>query len=160
MHKCDWAHFPRDQDPSQLTRNVVTVFDEVADQIDSFCLGLDNNQVLERVAPGLKRLGFTPEVWVRCGPKNFRLDAWHEEARVVLEVEAGQAVENNKLYKHLFKACAMDAADGLIIAVRNVYNRRRNFEEVRKLLEALYTCGNFASGKLVLPLKEVVVIGY
>lgn len=119
---------------------------------------------------GLERLGFTVErgkvkedridVPVLYGlngrvEKAFQADAWHKADRVVLEVEAGRGVVNNQFLKDLFQACMMDDVDGLIIAVRKVYQRGRDFEVVHRFIDTLH-----ASGRLVLPLKHVVVLGY
>jgi hypothetical protein len=113
MQSCQWAQFPRNQRPSQLTCDVVAVFEDVADRIDSEKEesriapggpGLSSNEVLALIAPGLEKLGFTVErgkvkedridVPVLYGlngriEKAFQADAWHKEQRVVLEVEAG-----------------------------------------------------------------------
>ena len=178
MPSCLWAQFPRNERPSQLTRDVVEAFELVSEQIDSEkeesrispgARELSSNEVLALIAPGLERLGFTVErgkvkedridVPVLYGlngrvEKAFQADAWHKERRVVLEVEAGRGVVlNNQFLKDLFQACMMDDVDGLIIAVRKVYQRGRDFDTVHKFLDTLY-----ASGRLVLPLKHV--IGY
>jgi len=179
MSSCLWAQFPRNERPSQLTRDVVGVFEQASSQIDSEkeelrispgARGLSSNEVLALIAPGLEDLGFTVErgkvkedridVPVLYGlngrvEKSFQADAWHKEHRVVLEVEAGRGVVNNQFLKDLFQASMMDDVDGLIIAVRKVYQRGRDFETVHRFLETLY-----ASGRLVLPLKHVALIGY
>jgi hypothetical protein len=106
---CTWAQYPKNSRPSQLTRDVVASFNEVADQIDTEQeearigpdeRGLSSNQILELVAPALKGLGFTIEssedkidVPVLYGingrvEKAFRADGWHRAERVVIEVEA------------------------------------------------------------------------
>jgi hypothetical protein len=179
MSRCLWAQFPRNERPSHLTRDVVEVFEGAADQIDSEKeesriepggRGLSSNEVLALIAPGLERLGFTVErgkvkedridVPVLYGlngrvEKAFQADAWHKEQRVVLEVEAGRGVVNNQFLKDLFQACMMDDVDGLIIAVRKVYQRNRDFDTVHRFIDTLY-----ASGRLALPLKRIAIIGY
>jgi hypothetical protein len=49
----------------------------------------------------------------------------------------------------------MDDVDGLIIAVRKVYQRGRDFETVHRFLDTLY-----ASSRLALPLEHIAVTGY
>jgi hypothetical protein len=80
MTSCLWAQFPRNVRPSQLTRDVVEVFEGAADQIDSEKeesrispggRGLSSNEVLAVIAPGLERLGFTVE---RGKVKEDRID--------------------------------------------------------------------------------------
>lgn len=173
---CIWAQYPKNSRPSQLTRDVVASFNDLADQISSEHeearigpdeRGLSSNQILELVAPALQRLGFTIEssedridVPVLYGingsvEKSFRADGWHRAERVVIEVEAGRAVTNYQFLKDIFQACMMDEVDGLIIAVRKVYRRSSDFNAVCKFMDTMY-----ASGRLRLPLKFIVVIGY
>lgn len=45
---------------------------------------------------------------------------------IVIEVEAGRAVDNNQFLKDLFQACMMDGISFLVIAVRNYYRVKAN----------------------------------
>lgn len=49
----------------------------------------------------------------------------------------------------------MQDVDYLAIAVRNVYRGNKDFETVLKFFDTLY-----ASNRLTLPLKGILVIGY
>lgn len=66
---------------------------------------------------------------------------------------------NNQFLKDLFQACMMDDVDYLAIAVRNVYEaagaNNRDFERVVNFFETMY-----ASNRMKLPLKGILVIGY
>lgn len=62
---------------------------------------------------------------------------------------------NNHFLNDLFQACMMQDVDYLVIAVRNIYNKSSDFDKVCKFFDALY-----ASDRLVLPLKGILVIGY
>ena len=73
----------------------------------------------------------------------------------VLEVEAGRAVDNNQYLKDIFQACMMHDIFHLAIAVRNTYRNSDDFGHVETALETLYT-----SGRLQLPLKGILLIGY
>ena len=73
----------------------------------------------------------------------------------MLEVEAGRAVVNNQFLKDLFQACMMHDVSHLAIAVRNVYRSSNDFERLMKFFDTLY-----ASNRLQLPLKGILVIGY
>jgi len=53
--------------------------------------------------------------------KKFFADAYHEDGKFVLEVEAGQGVVNYKFLKDLFQACVMPDVEYLAIAVRLDY---------------------------------------
>jgi hypothetical protein len=90
--------------------------------------------------------------------KQFYADGYHKDSRVVLEVEAAAAVANNRFLKDLFEACVMDDVDYCIIAVKNINltsKGSKDFDTVVKFIDTIY-----ASQKLVLPLKGVMIIGY
>lgn len=138
--------------------------------------GKSSNQVLAEIAPSLASLGYRVEsgkkksdlipVPVLFGlngriEKSFDADAYHPIHKVVLEVEAGRAVVNNQFLKDLFQACMMTNVEYLAIAVRKIYTSGKNstqskdFERVCTFLDTLY-----ASGRLTLPLKGVLILGY
>jgi hypothetical protein len=73
----------------------------------------------------------------------------------VLEVEAGRAVTNYQFLKDLFQATVMVDVNYLAIAVRKVYKRARNFDTAHSFVDTFY-----ASERLKLPLKGVLLIGY
>lgn len=87
--------------------------------------------------------------------KAFDADAWRRERKMVMEVEAGRGYTNNQFLKDLFQACMMHDVDYCGIAVRNLYIESKDFESVVTFLETLY-----ASSRLQLPLKGVLIIGY
>ena len=165
-----WQHFPRSRRPNELALQVVTAFASVADEIDSKSHQLESNQVLLRVAAGLRAVGFTVEAGKKKADKisvpvlfgvngrfekSFDADAHHRDGRFVVEVEAGRAVANNQFLKDLFQACMMDEIEYLALAVRNVYSSSNDFDRVCVFFETLY-----ASRRLDLPLKGILVIGY
>lgn len=71
------------------------------------------------------------------------------------EVEAGRAVDNNPFLKDIFQACMMHDILHLAIAVRNTYRNSDDFAKVESFLETLYV-----SGRLQLPLRGILLIGY
>ena len=87
--------------------------------------------------------------------KAFEADAYHDAEKFVLEVEAGRAVTNYQFLKDLFQACMMQDVDYLAIAVRNKYRTSKDFEKVFTFFDTLYK-----SGRLPLPLKGILIIGY
>jgi hypothetical protein len=165
-----WMFFPRSTRCPELGLAVVSVFEAATHSIDSETKGLTSDQVLARVGPHLSQLGFrvetgktaaqkvaAPVLFGRNGSldKSFEADAFHEEAGVVVEVEAGRGVVNNQLLKDLFQACMMHGVRHLAIAVRNTYRGGRDYERVIVFFETLY-----ASDRLQLPLDGILVIGY
>jgi hypothetical protein len=165
-----WDYFPRsDRAPSHLTE-IVSVFARHLPRIASASYELTSNEVLAVVRQDLQSLGFrveegrrnadgirVPVLFGRNGSvvKAFRADAFDETSGTVLEVEAGRGFTNYQFLKDLFQACAMHGVDYLGIVLRNVYRRHRDFDAVTDFFDTLY-----ASRRLVLPLKGVLLIGY
>ena len=87
--------------------------------------------------------------------KSFEVDAYHEESKTVIEIEAGRALTNYQFLKNFFEACVMFTVEYLILAIRRIYRNRRDFEKIVTFFETL-----FASGKMSIPLKGILVIGY
>ena len=166
----DWQFYPRSMPVPQHLRDVVAVFDAATITIGSASRNLSSNQVLGEIADSLAAQGFTVEtgttrdkkVWVpvlfgRRGQaeKSFAVDAYSRETQTVIEVEAGRAFANNQFLKDLFESCVMPDVDYLVIAVRSDYRRSKDFERVCTFIDSLY-----ASDRLRLPLKGLMVIGY
>jgi hypothetical protein len=165
-----WMFFPRSTCATPLARSVVAAFDAVAEQIDSATHDLPSNEVLALAAPHLVNAGFTVEVGKRAEQKinvpvlfglngrlekSFDADAHHQAGGFVVEVEAGRGVVNNQFLKDLFQSCMMHDVFYLAIAVRNLYKGRQDFDVVCRFLNTLY-----ASQRLQLPLRGILVVGY
>jgi hypothetical protein len=157
-----------------MCAQIVEVFQKHEQDITSEKHGLDSNKVLSKIASDLAKLGFSVEsgkkkdekisVPVLFGvngqiEKSFQVDAWHKTHHFVLEVEAGRATVNHQFLKDLFEACMMQNVDYFCVAVRNIYMagnlKNRDFERVVTFFETLY-----ASRRLGLPLKGILVVGY
>jgi hypothetical protein len=165
-----WMFFPKSTRATALAQRVVAAFQSVAEEIDSATHDLSSNLVLSVIAPGLAAAGFTVELGKRtmdkiCVPvlfglngkleKSFDADAYHESEGFVVEVEAGRGVVNNQFLKDLFQACMMHDVHYLAIAIRNVYRGRPDFEIVCRFFNTLY-----ASQRLQLPLRGILIVGY
>jgi hypothetical protein len=163
-------HFPKSLAATPLALQVVKAFSGVAEAVDSATHQLKSNEVLGRVAPALRECGFvveannTPDGKVSvpvlfglngCAEKTFDADAYHEGDGFVVEVEAGRGVLNNQFLKDLFQACMMHDVHYLAIALRNQYRTSKDFEKVCRFFDTLY-----ASQRVQLPLRGVLVIGY
>ncbi|MSQ24795.1 MAG: hypothetical protein EXR49_00720 [Dehalococcoidia bacterium] len=170
----NWMFFPKSDQPPTLCRKVVSVFEKHETSIGSGKHTLSSNQVLSEIAGDLEALGFAvesgkkrtekvsvPVLFGKNGKidKLFEVDAWHREERVVVEVEAGRAVVNNQFLKDLFEACMMQGVDVFCVAVRNTYvtagKSHPDFDRVIAFFETLY-----ASRRLQLPLRGILVLGY
>lgn len=162
--------FPKSLQISSDLLSVVDIFKLNEIKISSKTNKLHSNEVLAIVCNDLQNIGFKiesgkksadkiniPVLFGRNGAleKSFDADGVNLTTRTVIEVEAGRAVTNYQFLKDLFQACMMQEIDTLIIVVRNVYNNNRDFETVVTFLDTL-----FVSGRLTLPLKKILVIGY
>tara|TARA_X000000950_G_C13514113_1_gene496895 strand:- start:24 stop:494 length:471 start_codon:yes stop_codon:yes gene_type:complete len=155
-------------------QNVVSIFENNSIEIDSEKHTYDSNGVLEIVRSDLEKNGYQVEtskkkegkihVPVLFGmngklDKYFEADGLNAEYKTVIEVEAGRGYANNQFLKDLFQASVMHNIDYLIIAVRNIYKTRssksKDFEKIMSFIDTLY-----ASERLVLPLKGILILGY
>ena len=154
----------------ETLKRVIQCFDLHIHEIDSQAHTLKSNEVLRIVSPELKKIGFQVEeskasedknkVPVLFGlnnriDKSFDADAVSNDGRIVIEVEAGRAYYNNQFLKDVFQACMMYGVDYLIVAVRNDYCGHSDFDSIFNFFETLYI-----NGRLQLPLKGIVLIGY
>lgn len=162
--------FPRSVGITELIQRVIKCFERVYDEIKSPENELNSDKVLQILRPHLENIEFIVEKGKSKGKKihvpvlfgennsidqSFNADGISNDGRIVLEVEAGRAVANYAFLKDIFQACMMHDVEFLILAVRNDYRDSDDFEKVYTFLETLYI-----SGRLVLPLKGITLIGY
>lgn len=162
--------FPRSNGVSAEVEAIVKCFEAGSDNISSDNCNLTSNEVLNILKPYLENIGFKCEtgkskenkiiVPVLFGynnvvDKSFNADAISHDGKIVIEIEAGRATENNQFLKDIFQACMMFHVEYLVIAVRNIYRGHKDFEIVYTFLETLYI-----SNRLQLPLKGILLIGY
>ena len=162
--------FPRSVSITKEIQNIIDCFVAEYEKIDSSKNNFKSDEVLKIISPQLIKLNFSVEtgksienkinVPVLFGinnhiDKSFNADALSDDGRIVIEVEAGRATENNQFLKDLFQACMMFNVEYLVIAVRNVYRNHNDFEIIYTFLETLYI-----SNRIRLPLKGVLLIGY
>lgn len=166
----NWQFFPKSKIIPEHLKLVLSVFEENEELISSSDFNNSSNEVLECLRNSLEKINFKIEkskksndkikVPVLFGPngkleKYFDADGFNEINKTVIEVEAGRAVTNYQFLKDLFQACMMYEVDYLIIAVRKDYRGNPDFQNVITFFDTLY-----ASGRLILPLKGILIIGY
>jgi hypothetical protein len=166
----NWQFFPKSKIIPSHLYEVVSVFENRENLISSEQHNYGSNEVLEKLRRDLEILNFTIEkskknkdkikVPVLFGPngkleKYFDADGYNIETKSVIEIEAGRAVTNYQFLKDLFQACMMYEVDFLIIALRKSYRSNPDFQNVITFFETLYS-----SGRLMLPLKGILIIGY
>jgi hypothetical protein len=162
--------FPRSFGITDEIRAVVSCFEKNYEKIKSPDKNLSSDGVLKVLAEDLKLLNFRVEgskasidkikVPVLFSINNkidkfFDADAVSQDGKIVIEVEAGRGYRNNQFLKDIFQACMMPNVEYLVIAVRNHYYNSDDFKSIFQFLETLYI-----SGRLQLPLKGIVLIGY
>jgi len=162
--------FPRSQGITKEIQAVISCFELEYSKIKSPDFDLSSNAVLEVVRPHLEKIHFTCEtgkskekkisVPVLFGYDNkidkaFNADAVSADGKIVIEIEAGRATENNQFLKDTFQACMMFEVEYLVIVVRNVYRKHKDFDIIHTFLETLYI-----SNRLHLPLRGILLIGY
>ncbi|MEA2004021.1 MAG: hypothetical protein U9O53_03605 [archaeon] len=165
-----WQYYPKSDYPQKILLDVIEVFKKNEKPIDSGKKQLVSNELLSKIRNDLKKIGFVVEegkkkeekikIPVLFGEngtleKSFETDAYHQKSGTVIEVEAGKAVTNYQFLRDLFQACMMKDTYYLIIAVRNVYHKNPDFQKVNTFFSTLY-----ASQRLTLPLKGILIIGY
>jgi len=166
----NWQFYPKSKILPEHLKDVVGVFELHESLISSDNHLHGSNEVLENIRIGLEKLNFKVEkskksndkiqVPVLFGPngkleKYFDADGYNETSKTVIEVEAGRAVTNYQFLKDLFQACMMYEVDYLVIALRKDYRGNPDFQNVITFFDTLY-----ASGRLQLPLKGILIIGY
>jgi len=170
MKRINWQYFPKSTEIPSHLREVVFVFEKCDKDIDSSKHQFSSNEILEKVRPELEDIGYqvekskkqvdrikVPVLFGKNGvlEKYFDADGFNSKTKTVIEVEAGRGVTNYQFLKDLFQACMMHNVDYLIIAIRNVYAKRKDFEVVITFFDTLY-----ASNRIELPLKGILIIGY
>lgn len=170
MIDIQWQFFPKSKIIPNHLKDVVEVFENNSNEINSDLFTYSSNEVLEKVALSLEKINYKVEkskksndkikIPVLFGPngrleKYFDADGYNEMTKTVIEIEAGRAVTNYQFLKDLFQACMMHEVNFLIIAVRKTYSKNQDFKTVITFFETLY-----ASGRLSLPLEGVLIIGY
>ena len=165
-----WQFYPKSDALPDHLEQVVEAFRRHESEITSTKHDLPSNSVLRAIHATLQTAGFTvetskrtqerikvPVLFGRNGSleKYFDADGVNASTKTVLEVEAGRGVVNNDFLKHLFQACMMHDVEYFVVAVRLIYRKRGDFEVVYRFFDTLY-----ASRRLELPLRGILVVGY
>lgn len=144
-----YQFFSKDKDVTQELMDIIKIFVKHSDEFNSYNKELCSNEVLNCVSNDLKQLGYKIKE-TRNGP-----DAINKQHKIIIEVEAGRALTNNQFLRNLIETCLIDNVEYLILAVRNIYKKQHDYDKIVEFLGRLY-----ASSKLILPLKGVLVLGY
>lgn len=165
-----YQFFPRSIAVTQNISAIIQCFQRNFEKINSDNNNYSSNEVLEILRADLSDTNFTVEtgkkdedkikVPVLFGlnnkiDKSFNADALSADGKIVIEVEAGRAVDNNQFLKDIFQASMMFGVEYLVIAVRNDYRGGDDFQKIYTFLETMYI-----SSRITLPLNGILLIGY
>lgn len=166
----NWQFYPKRKEIPTHLKNVVDIFILKESLISSDLFTLSSNQVLQIVSDKLLDLNYQVEISKKSEDKiqvpvlfglngklekYFEADAFNENLKTVIEVEAGRAVTNYQFLKDLFQACMMHNVDYLVIAIRKTYRSNKDFQSVLTFFDTLH-----ATDRLILPFKGILIIGY
>lgn len=170
-----WKFYPSRSPAPDWVAGVVSAFTAAALQIDSRSNhGVTSDAALQILRPALVGLGFEieaskakvdriarPVLFGEAGRPlvSYEVDGFHPDHRVVLEVEAGRGAANNADYRDLIRSSLMVDADYLVLAMMLEYvtggTTMRSYAQTRDRIDAIY-----ASERLKLPLKGILLVGY
>lgn len=167
----NWIYYPLSDKPTNLAKQVVTVFEKHVVEIESTThVGLTSNDVLKKVAKSLAKIGFSVETGKKVSEKirvpvlfgekgkpkkSFEADGYNSGEGFIVEIEAGRGFTNYHFLKDIFEACMMHDVNYLAIAIRNDYRGNNDYDKVVRFIDTLY-----ASSRIKLPLRGLLVIGY
>ena len=178
MNDIRFQFYPKNKKlPKHLETLILEGFKKNHDKISSDKNTLHSDEVLTCVRPSFVKLGYKvesgktekqkipmPVLFGENGKieKKFFPDAFSEEHKTVIEVEAGQAVENHRFLKDFFECCIMVDVEYCVIAARSKYSfgkktvlTKNHFAIIVRFFDTMY-----ASGRLGIPLKGLLIIGY
>ena len=179
----NWSYFPKTDPIPQELEKVIGVFEKNFKEIDTIKdeekiskgikdkdKRLQSDDILKIVEKDFQDLNFKIEtdkkksnkirVPVLFGHQGktaqaFEVDGWHEENKIVLEIERGRAYANNQFLKDIFEVSVMVNVDYLVLAVSNLYKGSNDFEKICICLETIYL-----TNRIKLSLKGILLVGY
>lgn len=165
-----WTYFPKNSETTRNLKDIVEIFRKNVRKIDSNNNTFSSDEVLGVISDDLKRIGYRvekskrredkiriPVLYGECGKIElaFEVDAYNENEKIVLEVEAGRAVTNYQFLKDLFESCMMQNVEYLCIAVRIIYRKSKDYSKICDFMNTM-----FLSSRFNIPLKGILIIGY
>jgi hypothetical protein len=160
--------FPKTEKPKDFSIRVVDVFKKNFKNISTVDLkkGLESNQVLGILRKDLEKLGFNVEKGKKKDEKihrpvffgdngeptvSYEIDAFHNEWKCGLEIEAGRGWMGNAVYRDLIQSLVMVNLEHLILAVSQTYKYNSNgkalaskdYESAKNLIDTIYSHTRF-----------------
>ena len=171
----NWSYFPKTDPLPKELESSISIFEGHFAKIDSSRNNtkeemLKSNDVLSVVADDFIKAGYEVETGKTRNKKihvpvlfghqgkvaqGFEVDGYHKEHRIVLEVEAGRAYVNYQFLKDIFEASVMVDVKYLVLAVRTIYRKSKDYEKITDWLETLYV-----TNRIKFDLTGILIIGY
>lgn len=175
----DWFFYPSRMHPPEWVGDLVGVIASSREDIDSSTAsGVSSDAALAHLRSGLELVGFKVETGkgkaakiyrpVLFGEKgtplvSYEIDAWHEEHKVALEIEAGRGMKGNAFYRDLIRTPLIYDANFLAVGLMREYHHMssgkptisRDYRDAKNQLDAIY-----ASGRLQFPFQGILLFGY
>jgi hypothetical protein len=168
-----WKYYPSWRQPPEWVQEVLLAVRGAQSSIDSNDRHLKSNEVLALLRPSLLDLGFEveqgtdryalPVLFGEDGrvARSFNVDAFRPSDGIAVEIEAGGAIENNRVLYDLVKMVLGVVVNAGVLIVPQRYeteNRRfrDQYEECRKLFDAIFANPE----RFKLPLEGLLMVGY
>lgn len=179
-----WSYFPRNARPEPWVVGLTEAVErhrlalDTTEMTTEGVVKLTSDAVLEDLRPSMEELGFKVESGKCRGQRierpvlfgdngrpevKYEIDAFHDELGVAVEVEAGRGAMSNAAYRDIVRTSLLLDADYFVLMMPIEYRYKSNdrvlvnqaFAKTRDQLSAIY-----ASRRLQLPFKAVLLIGY
>ena len=172
----EWSLFPRHLSAPSWIDDFVQIVQKNQSIINSYEHNkFDSDEVLKALEPDLESNGWQVETGKKDKQKIFRpvlygdsgktrvsyeIDGWNPEYKIVLEIESGRGWQGNAFYRDLIRTSIIQDVDFLILGMRLSYSygnvkNQNDYLKAREQLDAVY-----ASGRLSLPFKGILVFGW
>jgi len=169
-----WSFYPRNIEIPKWVSEFVDVVRDNQKSLQPVAGTLTSDMALAVLRPGLTDIGYQVEGEVVGKIKRpvlfgdegtpritYEVDAFHPEHKVLVEIEAGRGWQGNAVFRDIVRTSLIADADFLVIGMLQQYTFGKNntvnrsYDAARSLFDAIY-----ASGRLGLPFKGVLLFGY
>ena len=169
-----WSYYPRNFEPPDWVSEFVGVVNIEQKNLQPKQGTLTSDMALGVLRPGLVTLGYQVEgdgtgrikrpvlFGDEGAPRvTYEVDAFHPRHKVLVEIEAGRGWQGNAVFRDIVRTSLIADADYLVIGMLQEYRFGKNntvnrsYEAARSLFDAIY-----ASGRLGLPFKGILLFGY
>ncbi len=172
----EWSLFPRHLAAPDWVEGFVAVVEQNYKVINSEAhQKFESDEVLKALEKDLEGIGWNIETGKKDIQKIFRpvlygdkgktrvsyeIDGWHPVHKIVLEIESGRGWQGNAFYRDLIRTSIIQDAEYLALGMRLSYSygkvkNQNDYTKAKEQLDAIY-----ASGRLALPFKGIMLFGW